>query len=100
MHIDAFVEHDQCRFGDKLVAKEHECEKLCVCCYDNLLEDILEYHRFNCMYRQTVSEVASMYPRNKLIIRVEGHLTCSINGTVMDIWDCSRESVDCYWIVQ
>lgn len=82
-----------------LVAKEHGCEKLYICCYDNLLEDILGYPRFNCMFQQTVEQVAAQHPRNKLIIRVEGHLTCSINGAIMDIWDCSRERVDCFWIV-
>lgn len=81
-----------------LVAKACNCEKLYLCCYDNFLEDILGYHRFNCFFRQTVEEIAAQHPRNKLIIRVEGHLTCSINGTVMDIWNCSQEKVDCFWI--
>ena len=39
------------------------------------------------------------YPRRrddeKLIIRVDGHLTCSIFGEVLDIWDCSER----LWIV-
>lgn len=83
-----------------LVAKEHNCEKLYICCYDNFLEDILGYRRFNCFFQQTVDQVAAQYPRNKLIIRVEGHLTCAINGAIMDIWDCSSEKVDCFWIVQ
>lgn len=83
-----------------LVAKDHNCEKLYLCCYDNLLEDILDYPRFNCFFQSSVEEVAAKYPRNKLIIRVEGHLTCSINGTIMDIWNCSQEKVDCFWIVQ
>ena len=39
------------------------------------------------------------YPDRKLIIRVEGHLTCSLYGVVTDIWDCSEELVDRYWVV-
>ena len=83
-----------------LVAKDQQCEKLYLCCYDDLLEEILGYHRFECFFKQTVEEVAAQYPRNKLIIRVEGHLTCAINGTIMDIWNCSGEKVDRFWIVQ
>ena len=33
-----------------------------------------------------------------LIIRIKGHLTCSIFGKIPDIWDCSNEIVDCFWV--
>ena len=82
-----------------IISKEHECEKLCVCCYDNLLEDVLCYPRQNCDFEKTVAQVASEYSKNKLIIRVDAHLTSSVYGTVLDIWDCSNELVDCFWIV-
>lgn len=84
----------------ELTANEYNCEKLCVCCYNNLLEDVLCYRKFNCNFKFTVEDVALQYPRNKLIIRVKEHLTSSINGTILDIWDCSDELVDCFWIVQ
>jgi hypothetical protein len=83
-----------------ITANEYKCEKLCVCCYDNLLEDILCYPRKDCDFQQTVAEVSANYPRSKLIIRVDAHLTASIYGTVLDIWDCSQELVDCFWIVE
>lgn len=83
----------------ELTAEEYNCEKLCVCCYDYLLSDILCYHRENCNYEMTVSQLVSHFPKNKLIIRVDAHLTSSINGTILDIWDCSNELVDCYWII-
>lgn len=82
-----------------LTARDNDCEKLCVCCYNYLLTDILCYRRIDCDYDYTVSEVAKMYPHNNLIIRIEGHLTSSIRGVVSDIWDCTDEYVDCYWIV-
>ena len=82
-----------------ITAKEYRCDKLCVCCYHNLLEDILCYPRFECNFNKTVEQVAFEYPKNKLIIRVKEHLTSSINGTILDIWDCSDELVDCFWIV-
>lgn len=83
-----------------LVSYDNNCEKLCVCCYDYLLTDTLCYRRFDCKDDYTVAEISSKHPRNKLIIRVEGHLTSSIYGTILDIWDCSDEIVDCYWIVE
>jgi hypothetical protein len=83
----------------ELAAKEYKCEKLCVCCYSYLLEDILIYPRTDCNFKQTVKEVAAKHPYNKLIIRVDAHLTGSINGITLDIWDCSDELVDCFWIV-
>lgn len=82
-----------------LTAKKYNCKKLCVCCYHNLLENILGYTRIKCDFKQTVKEVVAKNPNNKLIIRVDAHLTSAINGTILDIWDCSDELVDCFWIV-
>lgn len=83
----------------ELTAKEYHCDKLCVCCYSNLLEDILCYTRQECSFRKTVEEIAEEYPRNNVIIRVAEHLTTSVYGNILDIWDCSDELVDCFWIV-
>ena len=83
-----------------ITANEYECDKLCVCCYHYLLEELLCYTRKDCDFQQTVEEVAQSYPRNTLIIRVHAHLTTAINGVVLDIWDCSKEFVDCFWIVK
>ena len=82
-----------------LTAREYVCDKLCVCCYSNLLEDVLCYCRVECNFKKTVSDIASEYPRNKVIIRVREHLTTSVYGNILDIWDCSDELVDCYWVV-
>lgn len=83
----------------RVTANEYDCEELCVCCYHNLLEDILCYPRHSVYFDKTVEEVASEHPNNRLIIRVDAHLTTSIYGTILDIWDCSDELVDCFWIV-
>lgn len=81
-----------------LTAKTNNCDKLCVCCYHNLLEDILQYE---CQDGRgyTVADLAVKYPRDTMIVRIEGHLTTIIKGTILDIWDCSNEFVDCYWFV-
>lgn len=83
-----------------MVAEDFECEELCVCCYNNLLEHVLCYPKIDCDYTKTVKEIAMEYPRNKVIVRVDAHLTAIVYGTVLDIWDCSDELVDCLWIVQ
>ena len=80
-------------------AGEYSCDKLCICCYHHLLEDILEYPRFDCDFTQTVKQIAASHPNNTLIIRVDLHLTAAVNGIVTDIWDCSDEWVDCFWVV-
>lgn len=83
----------------ELTSKVYGCDKLCVCCYSNLLEDVLCYTRQECHFRKTVEDIATEYPRNKVIIRVDAHLTTSVYGNILDIWDCSDEPVDCFWIV-
>lgn len=82
-----------------LSADDNQCDKLCVHCYKHLLGDILELNCYDCNFERTVHEVAKRHKDHKLIIRVDGHLTCSIYGTVIDIWDCSDELVDRFWIV-
>ena len=83
-----------------VTAAYYLCEKLCVCCYHNLLEDIMGYERHTCYNGETVEIIAKQYPHDKVIIRIEAHLTSSIKGTIYDIWDCSQKEVDCYWIVK
>lgn len=83
-----------------LTASVYGCDELCVCCYANLLEDILKYPRNDCDFKISVSNLAMEYPKNTLIIRVNEHLTMSRDGTVLDIWNCSDELVDCFWIVK
>lgn len=84
----------------ELTADCYECDKLCVCCYHNLLEDILGYERIDCELGETVQEIAQQHPCDKILIRIEGHLTSAIKGTVLDIWDCSDKRVDCFWVVK
>ena len=83
-----------------LIANEYDCEKLCICCYHHLLDETLCYHKEDCNFKRTVKEIASDYSNNRLILRIDSHLTSAINGTILDIWDCSDELVDCFWIIQ
>lgn len=77
----------------------YECEELCVCCYKYLLENIIGLKPYNGNNR-TVDEIVEGNPDCILIIRVEGHLTCAINGAIYDIFDPGDMIVDRYWIVE
>ena len=82
----------------ELIARHYGCDKICVCCYHRLLEDVFGMQPTFCD-GETVGEVVARNPGHKLLVRVGGHLTCGMYGTVIDTWDCTGEIVDCYWIV-
>ena len=83
----------------KLSASAFDCDELCVCCYHHLLEEILCYPVFFCTDGETVEDVALGNRDERVIIRIQGHLTCGIYGEVPDIWDCAQEKAECFWIV-
>ena len=83
----------------KATADENDCDSLCVCCYHKLLENVLGYRVIFPKSRKTVADIAEEYKNNILIIRINGHLTSCIYGTCVDIWDCTKEKVDCFWII-
>lgn len=83
----------------EMSADYNDCDALCVCCYHFLLEDVFRLSVKYSDFDETVREVAQKYPYNKVIIRIDGHLTMSENGVVYDLWDCTHKLVDCYWIV-
>ena len=68
--------------------------------HHNLLENILCYKPHECRRTFTVGEVATMFPHSKVLIRIDGHLTCSVYGVVGDIWNCTDKLVDVYWVVE
>ena len=82
-----------------LTADAYDCEKLCLCCYHNLLEKILCYKRVTCYQDETVEDIARKYPRDTILVRIDAHLTSIIKGNILDIWDCSNEFVDCFWFI-
>jgi len=76
----------------------YECDELTVECYSNLLNDI-GYKAFNGR-NANVAEILKHYPSNTLLLRLQGHLTCAVNGICYDLWDCTGEPVDIYWVVE
>ena len=75
----------------------NDCEELCVDCYSRLLADV-GYKKIHAD-GQTVREIAKKYQKQILLIRINGHLTCSLYGVVHDIWDCSDKKADVFWII-
>lgn len=85
---------------DKLyyMAQLLDCNALCVCCYSKLLDYIFQYDRVPCR-GYTVGEIVQKYDNSTLLIRMNGHLTCAIDGTLLDLWDSSEELADIVWVV-
>lgn len=83
-----------------LTACNYDCDKLSVDCYHNLLDGTLCYKQRICKRGETVGELAERYRDKRLIIRINGHLTCSLYGTIVDIWDCTHKTADVFWIVE
>lgn len=79
-------------------AEIYNCDELCVCCYEKLLDfDFNLPHYYG--NGNNAGEVAMDFPNNVLLLRMDGHLSCSINGVIHDIWDCSDEIITDFWIV-
>lgn len=77
----------------------YSCHKLCVDCYSNLLSDVFGFDEYDGKNKK-VSEIMEENPRKILLLRLDGHLVCAINGTAFDTWDCTDEKCDRYWIVE
>lgn len=83
----------------KLNADELGCECLNVKCYERLLDFDLKLPHF-VSHNKTAEDVANDFKDNILLLRMDGHLSCSIYGCINDIWDCSNEQITDFWIVK
>ena len=65
---------------------------------------VIEYlnERYQRIYDlpRTVGEVAGAYPDNVLLITMNGHITCSKFGIVLDSFDCRQKIAEFCWIVK
>lgn len=77
----------------------YTCDDLRVTCYSKLLHREFGLDSKDGRGR-TAGYLARLYKNNVLLLRLDGHLTCSIYGVVYDIWDCTDEVCDVYWIVE
>ena len=82
-----------------LISQLFECEKLCVCCYKHLLDYVYNFERIEAVQGMTIAEFLESFDTGIFIIRVNGHLTCAIDGQIIDTWDCTDKIVDIVWFV-
>lgn len=75
----------------------NNCEDLTVECYSKILNDI-GYAQYSANGK-TVEDLCEEFPDDILIVRLTGHLTCCVNGCCYDIWDCTNESADLFWVI-
>lgn len=76
-----------------------DCEKLCMTCYSFLIQEVLGGMPRNCE-NMTVEEFADQYPYGTFLVRIDYHLTCIVNNTIYDIWDCKKRLCTAAWEVR
>lgn len=67
----------------------------------NFVEDYLDkrYRRVP-HHSKTVGEFIKEYKKGTYLITMPGHITCIINGTLYDTFDCRKERMWCAWKVK
>lgn len=100
--ISGALNKDYYEIYDKLqlVGELFNCDKLCVCCYKFLLDNVYNLERIEEYKGMSIKEFMKCNPYGTFIIRVDGHLTHCKNGICYDIFDCTDEIVDIVWIVK
>lgn len=83
----------------KLVSQLFQCPELCVCCYKHLLDYVYGFKRIEAVQGMKVKDFLRRFYKGTYLIRVEGHLTCGIDGVIYDTWDCGNAIVDIVWLV-
>lgn len=76
-----------------------ECDCLNKLCYEKLLDNDFNLPHY-VSENKTAEEVANDFPNNVLLLRMNGHLSCSICGVIFDIFDCSQDYITDFWIVE
>lgn len=46
------------------------------------------------------SDFTELHPKGIFILKMAGHITCVIDGVVLDTWDCSYRSVYTAWKIK
>lgn len=77
----------------------YECDAICVDCYSKMLTHDLKLPHY-IGKGALVKQIANEFSDYIVLIRINGHLTCSMYGIVLDIWDCTHEPCTDFWIVE
>lgn len=81
----------------ELIAQLFDCEKLCVCCYKFLLDNVYGLKRIEEYNGKPIKYFLNTNPHGTYIIRVDGHLTHCVDGVVYDLFDCTDDIIDIIW---
>ncbi len=81
------------------VSNYFNCDMIVKDCYNILLSEKYELPMFY-GNGNSVEKIAKDFRDKILIMRIDGHLTCSKYGNIFDVWDTSKEIVDVFWIVE
>lgn len=67
----------------------------------NFVEPLLDsrYDR-ECYNYITVGDFADEHPKGIYLITMLGHITCCIDGTIIDSFDCRDRLMTCAWFVR
>lgn len=67
----------------------------------NFVDPLLDsrYDRV-CLADTTVGEFASEHPYHIYLITMNGHITCSMYGDIIDTFDCRNRIMKCAWRVE
>lgn len=69
-------------------------------CYDNLIEDYFGYKPVYFPYGITVGEFAKAHKHGVYLVRMEGHISCIIDGFDYDVFDCTDRVITNAWRVE
>lgn len=66
----------------------------------NFIEPLLDSrYKRECVRNSTVGEFAKRHPEGTYLITMRGHITCLIDGTIFDTFDCRDRLMWCAWEV-
>ena len=65
------------------------------------VEDYLDNkYKRTCFKSKQVGEFVKQHPKGVYLITMNGHITCSYYGTIVDTFDCSNRIMKCAWVVR
>ena len=53
-----------------------------------------------CHYSKTIGEFMEEYPVGTYLITMNGHITCCVDGNIIDTFDCRDRVMRCCWKVK
>ena len=81
------------------VATLFDCERIYMSCYKHLIENVLYCKPLDCD-GMTVEEFADMHPYGVYLVRMNQHISCIIDNTIYDIFDCREHLLTNAWKVK